>query len=62
MDRDNRAAVSGVGRARGGRTHIDRLTGAAHDAVSEEAATLVKDRTGLKLELEVGWCRKETME
>ena len=62
MDRDNRAAVSGVGRARGGRTHTDRLTGAAQDAVSEEAATLVKYRTGLKVELEVGRSRKKTME
>ena len=49
-DRDNRTAVIGVRGALGGRTQIDRLTGAAKDAVSEEAATLVKDRTGLKVE------------
>ena len=62
MDRDNRAAVRGVGGARGGRTQTDRLTGAAQDAVSEEAATLVKGRTGVKVEAEVGICRKKTMD
>ena len=55
-------AVSGVAGARGGRTKTDRLTGAAQDAVSEEAALLVKDRTGLKVEAEVGWCRKKTID
>ena len=49
-DRDNRAAVSGVGGALRGRTQTDRLTRAAQNAVSEKAATLVKDRTGLKVE------------
>ena len=48
--RDNRAEVIGVRGALGGRTQTDRLTGAAQDAVSEEAATLVKYRTGLKVE------------
>ena len=36
--------------------------GAAQGAVPEEAATLVKDRTGIKLEAEVGRCRKKTMD
>ena len=45
----------------GGKTQIDRLTGVAQDAVSEEAATLLKDRTGIKVEAEVGRCRKKTM-
>ena len=58
-DRDNRAKISGVAGARGGRTKTDRFTGAAQDAVSEEAAMLVKDRTGLKLEAEVGRCIKK---
>ena len=62
MDKDNRVEVSGVGGEGGGRTHTDRLTGPAQDAVSDEAATLVKDRTGLKVEAEVGWCRKRTMD
>ena len=61
-ERDNRAAISGVAGARGGRTHTDRLAGAAQDAVSEEAAMLVKDRTGLKVEAEVGRCRKKTID
>ena len=61
-DRDNREAFSGVGGARGGRTQTDRLTGAAQDAVTEEAAKLVKDRTRLKVEAEVGRCRKKTMD
>ena len=61
-DRDNSAAISGVAGARGGRTQTDRLTGAAQDAVSEEADMLVKDRTGLKLGAEVGWCRKKTID
>ena len=59
-DRDNKAAISGVADARGGRTHTDRLTGATQDAVSEEAAMLVKDRRGLKVEAQEGWCRKKT--
>ena len=49
-DSDSGAAVSGVGGARGSRTQIDRLTGAAQDVVLEEAATLEKDRTGLTVE------------
>ena len=60
--RDNRATVSGVRDARGGRTQTDSLTGAAQDTVSEEAATLVTDRTRLKVETEVGWRRKKTMD
>ena len=44
-----RAAISGVAGAQGGKTETDRLTGAAQDAVSEEAATLVKYRTGLEI-------------
>ena len=39
-----------------------RLTGAAQGAVSEEAATLVKDRTGLTVETEVGRCRKKKID
>ena len=35
--------------------------GAALDAVLEEAAMLVKYRTGLKVEAEVGWCRNKTI-
>ena len=62
MDRDNREAVSGVGGARGGITQTDRLTVAAQYAVSEEAATLVKYRTGLRVEAEVGRCRKKTVD
>ena len=46
----------------GGRTQTDRLTGTAQDTVLEEAAMLVKDRTGLKVEAEVGWCRKKTID
>ena len=61
-DRDNRAAVRGVAGARGDRTQTDRITGAAQDAVLEEAAMLVKDRTGLKVEAEVGRCRKKTID
>ena len=59
MDRDNRAAFSGVGGARGGRTQTDSLAGAAQGAVSEEAAKLVKDSTGLKVKAEVGRCREK---
>ena len=47
-DRDNKAVISGVADARGGRTHTDRLTGATQDAVSKEATVLVKDRRGIK--------------
>ena len=61
-DRYNRAAISGFAGARGGRTQTDRLTVAAQDAVSEEAAMLVKDSTGLKVEAEVGRCRKKTID
>ena len=46
----------------GGRTHTYRLTVAAQDAGSEEAAMLVKDRRGLKVEAQEGWCRKKTSE
>ena len=46
----------------GGRTQIDRLRVAAQDEVSEEAATLVKYSTGLKLKAEVGRCREKTMD
>ena len=31
------------------------------DAVLEEAATLVKDRTGITSEAELGWRRKKTI-
>ena len=56
----NRPAVSGVGGVQGGRTQTDRLTGVAQDTVLEEVAILVKDRTGLKLEAQIGQCRKKT--
>ena len=59
-DRDNKAVIRGVEDARGGRTHTDRRTGATQDAVSEEAAMLVKDRRGLKVEAQVGRCRNKT--
>ena len=59
-DRDNRAAISRVADARGGRTQTDRLTGVTQDAVSEVAAMLVKDRRVLKVEAQVGRCRKKT--
>ena len=36
---------------------MDRLTGAAHDVVLEEASMSVGDRTGLTAEAEVGWSR-----
>ena len=45
-----------------GRTHTDSLMGAAQDEASEEAATLVKDRTGLTAEAEVGRHRKKTID
>ena len=61
-DRYNRVAVSGVAGAQGGRTQTYRLTGAAQDAVSEEDAMLVKHRTGLKVEAEVGQFRKKTID
>ena len=35
--------------------------GAAQYAVSEEAAMLVKDTTGLKVEAELGRCRNKTI-
>ena len=60
-DRDNRAVVNGVGGARGGRTQTG-LTGEAQDAVSEESDTLVKERTGIKVEAELGRYRKKTMD
>ena len=60
-DRDNRAEINRVAGVQGGRSHTYRLTGAAQDAVSEEAVMLVKDRTGLKVEGEVGRCRKKTI-
>ena len=41
-----------------GRTRRDRTTGAAQGVVSEEAVTLVGDRTGITAEAEV---RKRTM-
>ena len=47
---------------RGGRTQTDRLTGVAQDTVLEEVAILVKDRTGLKVEAEVGRYRKKKMD
>ena len=53
-DRYSGAAVSGVRGVQGGRTQTDRLTGEAQDVVLEEAAPLVKDRTGLTVEVEVG--------
>ena len=61
-DRDNRAEISGVAGARGGRTQTEMLTGAAQDSVSEEAKMLVKDRTALKEEAEVGRCRKKKID
>ena len=62
MDRDSGAAVSGVRGARGGRTHTYRLMGAAQDAVLEEATTLLKERTVLTVEAEVGRRRKKTID
>ena len=62
MDRDSGAAVSGVGGARGVRTQTDRLTGAAQDAASEDAATLVGDRTVLTVEAELGRRRKKKID
>ena len=59
MDSDSGAAVSGVRGARGGRTQTDRLTAAAQDTVLEEATMLVKDKTGLTVEAEVGRRRKK---
>ena len=47
---------------RGGRTQTERLIGAAQDVVLEEATTLVKDRTGLTVEVEVGRRRNETID
>ena len=61
-DRDNKAEISGVADARGGRTQTYRLTGATQDVVSEEAAMLVKDRRGLKVEAQEGRCRKKTID
>ena len=61
-DRDSGAAVSGVGGARGGRTQTERLTGAAQDAVSEDALKLVDYRAGITEEAEVGWRRKKTID
>ena len=58
-DRNNRAAIIRVADSRGGRTQTYRLTGVTQDAVSEEAAMLVKDRRGLKVEAQVGQCRKK---
>ena len=46
----------------GGITQTDMIIGAEQGAVSEEAAMFVKDRTGLKVEAEVGWCRKKTID
>ena len=46
----------------GGRNHTDRLTGATQDEVLEEAVTLVKDSTGLKVEAEVVRCINKTMD
>ena len=34
----------------------------AQDAVSEEAATLVKDRVLITVEVEVGWLRKKKID
>ena len=62
MDRDSGVAVSRVGGARGGRTWTDRIKGETQDALSEEAATLVKDRTGLTVEAEVGRHRKKNID
>ena len=61
-DRYSRAAVRGVGGARGGRTQTYRITGAAQDAVLEEAATLAKDRTGLPAEAEKYRRKKKTID
>ena len=61
-DRDIGVAVSGVGGARGGRTQTERLTGAAQDAVSEDALKLVDYRAGITEEAEVGWRRKKTID
>ena len=43
----------GVGGKVPGRTWRNITTGAAHDAVAEEAVTFVGDRTGIKAEAEV---------
>ena len=43
------------------RTRTDKLTGAAQDAVLEEAVTLVGDKTGLTSEAEVGRSRKNEL-
>ena len=61
-DIDSGAAVSGARGARWGITHTYRLTGAAQDAVSEEAATLVGYRVGPPTEAEVGRRRKKTID
>ena len=54
MGRDSGAAVSRVRGVQGGRTQTYRLIGAAHDAVSEEAVTLVgNNRTGKRAEAEM---------
>ena len=54
--------VRGVRGEQGGITQTERLTGAEQDAVSEEAATLVKDTTGLTVESEVGRRIKKTID
>ena len=61
-DRDSGVAVSGVGGARGGRTHTDRITIASQDVVSEEAFTFVGDRTRLTMEAEVGHRRNKKID
>ena len=58
-DRDSGAVVSGVGGAQGRRTQTDRIMGTEQDEVLEESAMLVKYRTGLTVEVEVGRRRKE---
>ena len=60
--RDSQAAASGVGGEQGGRTHTYRLMGSAQDAVLEEAATLVKDRTLLTAEAKIGRRRKKRID
>ena len=61
-DRDSGAAFSGVRGVRGKKNQTDRLTGAAQDAVLEEASMLAKYWIGLTVEAEVGWRRKKTMD
>ena len=53
-ERDSGASVSGFEGAHGGRIQTYRIMGVAQKAVSEEATTLMKDKTGLTVDAEVG--------